>query len=118
MRTQISPFAVIALLATIGAAGGTTTVTVNPSNISFRQAWEACSSESLAAISLTLGHVRVAEGPGVQSDIDVQSAGAQTLTLSSGSKIATAMVNALKNTVSAKHVTLASRGRVACVAPD
>ena len=68
MKTQIRPFAVIALFATIAAASGTTTVTVNPSNISFRQAWEACQSESLAGISLTLGHVRVAEGPGVESD--------------------------------------------------
>ncbi|MGB9650525.1 MAG: hypothetical protein WCB01_01855 [Candidatus Cybelea sp.] len=118
MKTHIRPFAVIALFAAIGATGATTSVTVNPSNISFRQAWEACQSESLAGISLTLGHVRVAEGPGVQSDIDVQSAGAQTITLSSGSKSATAVVNALKNTVSAKHVTLASRGRVACIAPD
>lgn len=118
MRTQIRPFAVIALFAAIGAAGGTTTVTVNPSSIGFKQALEACPSESLGTISLTLGHVRVAQGPGVESDIDVQSVSAQTVTFSSGSKTATAMVNALKNTVSAKHVTLASRRRVACVAPD
>jgi hypothetical protein len=118
MRTQIRPFAVIALFAVVGAAGGTTTVTVNPSSVGLKKALEACPSESLGAISLTLGHVRVSNGPGVESDIDVQSVSAQTVALSSGSKTATAVVNALKNTVSAKHVTLASRRRVACVAPD
>lgn len=112
------PFAVLSLLVALGAAGATTSVTVQPSSIGFKQALAACPSDALAAFSLTLGHVRVSEGLGVNSDIDDQNASAQTITLSSGSKSATATVNALKNTVSAKHVTLGSNKRVACVAPD
>jgi len=112
------PFAVLSLLVALGASGAPTSVTVQPSSTGFKQALAACSSDSLAAITLTLGHVRVAEGPGVDSDIDDQSASAQVVMLSSGSKTATATVNALKSTVSGKHVTLASNKRVACVAPD
>jgi hypothetical protein len=43
---------------------------------------------------------------------------AQSLTLLGASRSARVMVNASKNTVAAKHVTLASGNRVACVAPD
>jgi hypothetical protein len=118
MKVDIKPFAVIALLAALGASGGSASVTVQPSSIGFKQALAACPSDALGAISLTLGHVRVAEAPGVESDVDAQSPAAQSVSLSSGSKSATATVNALKNTISAKHVTLASHGRVACVAPD
>jgi hypothetical protein len=118
MEMYMRPFAVLSLLVALGAAGATTSVTVQPSSIGFKQALAACPSDALAAVSLTLGHVRVSEGLGVNSDIDDQNASAQTITLSSGSKSATATVNAMKNTVSAKHVTLASNRRVACVAPD
>jgi hypothetical protein len=118
MKAQIRSFAVIALFAALGATAAPSSVTVRPSNISFRQALAACPSETLGAISLSLGHVRVSEGPGVDSDIDAENPSAQVVTFSSGGKSATATVNALKNTVAAKHVTLASLGRVACVAPD
>jgi hypothetical protein len=118
MKMLITPLAIASLVAALGAAGAPASVTVQPSSIGFKQALAACPSGTLAAISLTLGHVRVSEGPGVDSDIDDANPNAQTVTLSSGSKSATAMVNASKNTVVAKHVMLASGKRVACVAPD
>lgn len=111
-------FAILLLLATLGAAGSSGSVTVAPSSISFKQAIAACPSGTLGAISLALGHMRVAEGADVTSDIDAANPNAQSVTLSKGSLSATAVVNASKNSVAAKHVSLASRNRVACVAPD
>lgn len=110
--------AVVLLLAALGVAGTPTSVTVQPSNISFRQALAACPAGTLAGISLTLGHVRISEAPGVESDIDDTNVNAQLVSLSGDNKQATATVDAAKNTVTAQHVTLASRRRVACVAPE
>lgn len=118
MKMDIKPLAAVSLVAALGAAGGATTVTVQPSNMSFRSMHAACGPGTLAAISLTLGHVRIAENAGVDSDVDDANPSAQTVTLSSGLERATVTINAHKNTVSAKHVTLASAKRVACVAPD
>jgi len=118
MKMDIKPLATVLLVSALGAAGGSTGVTVQPSNISFRSALAACPSGTLAAISLTLGHVRIAEAAGVDSDIDDANPSAQTVTLTGGGKTATATVNAHTNTVSAKQVTLASAKRVACVGPD
>ncbi|MBV9027380.1 MAG: hypothetical protein JO311_02085 [Candidatus Eremiobacteraeota bacterium] len=109
---------VAALLVALGATGGGTTVTVAPSNISFKQALAACSAGTLGAISIVLGHVRISEGPGVNSDIDDANPNAQSIVLSAGGGSAMAMVNASKHTVSAKNVTLASSRRVACVGKD
>lgn len=117
MKMDIRPLALVSAFAALGATGGATTVTVQPSNISFRSMHAAC-PEALAGISLSLGHVRLAEGAGVDSDIDDANPSAQVITLTSAGKTATVTVNAHKNTVAAKHVTLASRNRVACVAPD
>ncbi len=111
-------FALLILIGALGAAGAPTTVSVQPSSIGFKQALAACPAGALAAITLTLGHVRVAEAAGVDSDIDSTNANAQIVTLTGGSRVATATVNASKNTVTAKHVTLASAKRVACVASD
>lgn len=111
-------FALLILTGVLGAAGSAASVTVQPSSIGFKQALAACSAGTLAAITLTLGHVRVSEASGVDSDIDSANPNAQSVTLTGGSRTATATVNASKNTVSAKHVTLASAKRVACVAPD
>jgi len=118
MKDAIKSFAVATLVALLGAAGTPATVTVQPSSIGFKQALAACPTGTLAAITLTLGHVRVAEGAGVNSDIDDANPSAQTISLSATSASATAKVDASKNTVWAKHVTLASGKRVACVAPD
>jgi hypothetical protein len=118
MHTDIKPLAALALVAALGAGAASSSVTVQPSSIGFKAALAACPSGTLAAISLTLGHVRVAEASGVDSDIDDANPAAQTITLTSGTKSATATVNAHANTVAAKHVTLASGKRVACVAPD
>jgi hypothetical protein len=118
MKIDMKPVAVLLLVAALGAAEGSATVTVQPSSIGFKQALASCPSGSLAAISLTLGHVRIAESAGVDSDIDSANPSAQSVMLSNGNASATATVNASKNTVSAKHVTLAAAKRVACVAPD
>lgn len=118
MEASLKSLTLAALVALLGAAAAPSSVTVQPSSIGFKQAMAACPAGTLGAISLTLGHVRVAEGPGVSSDIDDANPSAQTVTLSSSGASATATVNASKNTVSAKHVTLASGRRVACVAPD
>jgi hypothetical protein len=118
MKMDKKSLAALIVLGALGVAGATTTVTVQPSSIGFKDALAACPMGALAAISLTLGHVRVAEGPSVESDIDSGNPNAQILTLVSGTKSATATVSAAKHTVSAKHVALASAKRVACVAPD
>ncbi len=111
-------FAVVLLLAALGATGSPQTVTVGPSNIGFADALAACPDGTLGSISLSQGHVRVHQAMGVDTDIDDANVNAQTITFSKGSKGAAATVDAAKNTVTAKHVTLASRRRVACVAPD
>lgn len=115
---KIRSFAVVLLFSVLGATGVPASVTINPSSIGFEQALAACSPGTLGAISLTLGHLRVAEAPGVHVDIDAGNVSAQTVLFSIGSKNASATVNALKNTIAAKHVTVVSRNRVACVAPD
>jgi hypothetical protein len=79
----------------------------------------ACPAGTLAAISLTLGHVRISEAPGVESDVDDENVNAQVITLAGDNgKRAIATVDAAKNTVTAQHVTLASRNRAACIAPE
>jgi len=118
MKMDIKPFALLLLAGALGVAGATTSLTVQPSSISFKDALAACPAGTLGAISLTLGHLRVAEGSGVESDIDSANPNAQIVTLVNGTKSAVATVNASKHTVSAKHVTAASAKRVACVAPD
>jgi hypothetical protein len=118
METFTRSFAVLALLAALGAAGTPTTVTVTPSNLTFKRALAVCAAGTLGSITLSLGHVRVSEAPGVSTDIDDTNPSAQLVTLSTGTQSATATVNASKNTVTAAHVTLESARRVACVAPD
>lgn len=105
-------------LAALGAAGAPGSVTVQPSSISFKEALAACPAGTLGAFSITLGHLRIAEAAGVDSDIDDANPSAQTIMLSLGNKSATVKVNATKHTVAAKNVTSASAGRVACVASD
>lgn len=111
-------FAIAVLFVALGAMGGGSTVTVQPSNLSFKQALAACSAGTLGAITIVLNHVRISEGPGVQSDIDDANPNAQSIMLSGNGGSATAVVDAVKHTVAAKHVTLASARRVACVGRD
>lgn len=111
-------FVAVLLLATLGATSAGTTVTVQRSNINFRDMHAACPAGSLAGIAFTLGHVRIAEMQDVESDIDSANVNAQVITLTKGEQTAVATADAAKDTVTAKHVTLQSRNRVACVAPD
>ena len=109
--------AVLSLLAALGASGTPSSVTVAPSSTSFKQAMDACPG-ALAGISFTLGHVRIAEQAGVDSDIDSSDPTAQAITLTaSGGGSAAVTVNAQTHTVSAKNVKL-SGNNVACVSPD
>jgi hypothetical protein len=118
MKIDIRSLALLLPLVALGAAGAPASVTVQASNISFKDAFAACPAGTLASISIALGHVRIAPAPGVDSDIDDANPNAQVLTLTGESKSANVMVNAAKHTVTAKHVTAASSRRVACVAPD
>lgn len=111
-------FSVTLLVAALGATASSSSVIVQSSNISFRQALAACPSGTLGAISFALGHLRVAEASGVDTDIDSANPNAQTVTFTSGNRAASAFVNASKRIVAAKNVTLASLRRVACVAAD
>jgi hypothetical protein len=115
---KMKTFAAVLLLVTLGAAGAGGSVTVQPSSVGFKEAIAACPPGTLAALTLTLGHLRISEASGVDSDIDDANPSAQSLVLSKGSQSATVKVNAAKNSVAAKNVTLKSGGRVACVAPD
>jgi hypothetical protein len=114
---KMKTFAALLLLVTLGATGAGN-VTVQPSSVGFKEAIAACPSGTLAALTLALGHLRIAEASGVDSDIDDANPSAQSLMLSKGSQSATVKVDAAKNSVAAKNVTLKSGGRVACVAPD
>lgn len=108
------------ILATAGvasAASSTSSVVVVPSSLSYKQIAAACPG-ALAGIGFTLNHLRIAEAPGVSSDIDSANASAQTILLSLGAQSASVRANAAKHTIAAKHATLASHDRVACIAHD
>ena len=109
--------AAISLLAALGAANASTSVTVQPSSLTFKEAMAACPG-ALAGITITLNHVRIAEQPGVTSDIDDADPMAQAIALSaSGGASAKVTVNAKTHQVVAKNVKLSGHN-VACIAPD
>lgn len=118
MKIDIRSLALLLPLAALGATGTPATVTVQASNISFRDAFAACPAGTMASISISLGHVRIAPAPGIDSDIDDANPNAQVITLTGEGKNATVTVNATKRTVTAKHVTLVSARRAACIAPE
>jgi hypothetical protein len=118
MTIDIRSLALLLPLVALGATGTPSTVTVQPSNISFRAAFAACPAGTMASISFSLGHVRIAPAPGVDSDIDDANPNAQVITLTGENQRANVKVDAAKNTVTAKHVTLVSGRRAACVAPE
>jgi hypothetical protein len=110
----------VAVAATSAIAwAATASVSVTPSNISFKDALAACPG-ALGGISFTLGHVRVSEAAGVETDIDDAGGGVQNITLTNVAtgKSAAIVANGKTNTVAAAHATLASRSRVACIAAD
>jgi hypothetical protein len=105
--------------ATVATAAASTTpsVTVQPSNVSFKDAMAACPG-ALAGISFALNHLRVAEQAGVVSDLDDANPTAQVLMLADAKGAsATVNVNAKTHTVSAKNVKLGNKN-VACVSAD
>jgi hypothetical protein len=112
--------ATILLAAAMGAtaaAGTPASVTVQASNLSFKESMAACTG-ALAGITFTLNHVRIAEQAGVSADLDDASPTAQVLTLQNASgAAATVTINAVAHTVSAKNVKLGGK-TVACVSPD
>jgi hypothetical protein len=112
--------AAILLAAATGATAAASTapsVTVAASNLSFKQAMAACPG-ALAGITFTLNHVRVAEQPGVLSDLDNASATDQLLVLQNAAgATATVHVDSVAHTVSGKNVKLSGKN-VACVSPD
>ncbi|MGA7355617.1 MAG: hypothetical protein WA431_00805 [Candidatus Cybelea sp.] len=117
MKIDIRSFALLLPLVALGATGTPATVTVQASNISFRDAFAACPAGTMASMSFSLSHLRIAPAPGVESDIDDANPNAQVIMLTGEGK-ATVTVNAAKHTVTAKHVTLVSARRAACIAPE
>jgi hypothetical protein len=85
--------------------------------MSFKEAMTACPG-ALAGISFALNHVRIAEQPGVLSDLDDSSPTSQVLTLQNGrGGSAVVTINAQTHAVSAKNVKLSGKN-VACVSAD
>jgi hypothetical protein len=111
--------ALFAILLTAAYAGATPAVTVRESRLTFNQALAACPG-ALGTVTFTLGHTRIASQPGVQDETDTTSPGLDEVTFlrDSDKKSARILTNGHDRTVNAKHVTLASNDRVACVAPD
>jgi len=72
----------------------------------------------MASMSFSLSHLRIAPAPGVESDIDDANPNAQVIMLTGEGKAATVTANAAKHTLTAKHVTLVSARRAACIAPE
>ncbi len=101
----------------IALAAGSTTVTVAPSSLGYRQMSAACPG-ALAAMSFTLHHLRIAEAAGATTDIDSKNPNAQSIVVALGAQRAKVWANAAQHTVTAKHVVLASNKKVACVTHD
>lgn len=118
MKMNCKPLAAVLLFAALGAAGATSALTLSPSNLGFTEALAQCPAGTLGAITIALGHVRIAPAPGVESDIDDEMPSSQIVTLTGRGKSATAIVNASAHTVTAKHASFAARKRVVCVAPE
>jgi hypothetical protein len=116
MKALASILLAAATVATASAATPTS-VTVQASNVSFKDAMAACPG-ALAGISFALNHLRVAEHAGVVSDLDEDTVTAQVLTLQDANGAsATVKINAVAHTVSAKNVKLAGKN-VVCVSAD
>jgi hypothetical protein len=113
----LAPILLAAATVATAAASTMPSVTVQASNVSFKDAMAACPG-ALAGISFTLNHLRVAEHAGVVSDLDDANPMAQVLMLQDANGAsATVNVNARAHTVSAKNVKLGNKN-VACVSAD
>ena len=102
-----------------GAVALASSVTLQPSTLTFKQALSACTG-SLGSITFTLGHARAASLPGVTEQVDSSTAGIDTITFASDStgKSATATANGHTHAVTAKNVQVKWKNQVACVNPD
>ncbi|HTU80647.1 MAG TPA: hypothetical protein VMF61_00870 [Candidatus Acidoferrales bacterium] len=110
--------AVFASLALIGASGAPATVTVTSSSIGFKQAMAACPN-SLASVSFALGHVRIAEQPGVASDLDDTNPESQTLILRAADGTSgNVQIDAKSRSVKGVNVKAAEHNTVACIGPS
>ena len=121
MKTPVVLSMVLALL-TAGAShamAAGSSVTLQPSTLTFKQALSACSG-SLGSITFTLGHARVASLPGVSDQTDTSSAGIDTVTFTNDKTGQSAVVkaNGHGNTVTAKNVQVKWKNQLACVNPD
>jgi spore maturation protein SpmA len=113
----LAPFLLAAATVATAVAGTMPSVTVQASNVSFKDAMAACPG-ALAGISFSLNHLRVSEQAGVVSDLDDANPMAQVLMLQDAKGAsATVTVNAKAHTVSAKNVKLGNKN-VACVSAD
>jgi hypothetical protein len=120
MRAPVVRSTLLAFLMAGGAfaIASASTVTLQPSTLSFKQALSACSG-SLGSITFTLGHARAASLPGVTEQVDTSSAGIDTITFTNANgKSASATANGHNRTVSAKNVQVKWKEQLACVSPD
>ena len=109
-------FTVPLLIAALGTTG-----TLHSTNLTFRQMAASCSDDSLAGVTFALGHVRVANQPGVQYTVgDIDANGQQKIMLMDpvSGKTATAIAFPHTNTVQAKNLRVERKRAVACILPD
>ncbi|MBV8373578.1 MAG: hypothetical protein JOY69_09975 [Candidatus Eremiobacteraeota bacterium] len=120
MKTSVVRSSLLALLMTGSAfaVALASTVTLQPSTLSFKQALSACAG-SLGSVTFTLGHARTASLPGVTEQVDTSSAGIDSITFTdSGGKSATATANGHTHAVSAKNLQVKWKNQLACINPD
>lgn len=107
-----------AILSVLVALGGNTTL--HDSNVSFKQALDACSG-GLGAVSFALGHARISAAAGIDTDESgPDPSGVISLTLrnAGGAKSSRVSIDQQRRSVSAKNLRIELNGRVACVLPD
>lgn len=107
----------LAVFALLAAIGGSTTI--QPSNVSFREALAACPG-ALGTVSFAMHFARVttAEGAFFTESEPVNGAFDATLENESGSKSARVSIDQPRRSIKAKNVELKRNGTVACILPD
>ncbi|MGA8534732.1 MAG: hypothetical protein WB615_11530 [Candidatus Tumulicola sp.] len=117
---MVSSAVLLFLIAGAGSAiAATSTVTLHPSTLTFKQAISTCAG-SLGSVTFTLGHARVASVAGVSDQTDTSSAGIDVVTFTNDKtgQSAVAKANGHTSTVSAKNVQVKWKNQVACINPD